>query len=88
MHDLTRDNLVGRGISRLPSFIVVGAVILCQRLGLCMLGIAIVNTVAYLRVILEKSAHTLHLVIGQRIHRINDDCTDTGGKSSGFLLSQ
>ena len=43
-----------------------------------MLGIAIVNTVAYLRVILEKSAHTLHLVIGQRVHRIDDDRTDTG----------
>ena len=57
---------------------MVGAVVLRQRLGLCMLGIAIVNTVAYLRVILEKSAHTFHLVIGQRVHRIDDDRTDTG----------
>ena len=88
LHDLTGDDFIGSRVYRLPSFIVVGAVVLRQRLGLCMLGIAIVNTVAYLRVILEKSAHTFHLVIGQRVHRINDDCTDTGGKSSGFLLSQ
>ena len=50
----------------------------------CLAGVA---SVGYLRIILEQTAQSFHLVVRQSIHRINDHGSDTGIKCAGFMFT-
>ena len=88
LHDFTGNDLIGRGIKGIAIIIPIGLPIDRKSSLLTMLGIPVIDTIANLRIPFEQSPHALHLVIGQSIHWVNDDCSDTSAKRSCFLFTK
>ena len=63
--------------------------IFCQRFFLRMFCIAVIKPKSNVGIVAQKIAHTLNLIIGQCVHRINNNCPHTAiGEGSLFLFTQ
>ena len=88
LHFLAGDKLVRERINRRARSVLMRFPVFAQRLAAFMLRVAVVYSEADLAEIPEKRAHALDLVVGQSVHRVDDDRTHAGIEFAVFQLRE
>ena len=88
LHLLAGDQFIGKRVDRRAVGVLMCFVVLVERLALLMRRVAVIYAEADRRIVFQQGAQALDLVVGQRVHRVNDDGSDAGIQFAAFRFAQ